>query len=617
MTSNAQKIGMLKKLRSLGASTSHEEASAMTRIALAPAPSSYAWSVTVRLLLLLATVGPLIFGLPVLSNLGAADANFNLQLVQSYLRSLHAGILFPRWMPDGNEGFGSPVFYFYGRLPFMVAAFLSVILHVSAATGLLLGIAAFRLLAFFTCRAWLRGHSDTRSADCGALVFLTVPFAMLLNTIGRVGYAETAATAILPLLFLAIDQQERSWAAAARSAGSLALIYALLASIHLPQALLGFCILTLYALFLRGLRGLLANVVGAVSGVLLAGSSVLPAVLMQRFITPAGWSGDRYLDIHNNFLFTYARYHVYSLFAQDCYLYLSWFLCLAVCVLAIVNRRRRRGLEEQNTHLLVGLVILCLLSMTELSAPLWIGTPLRAVQFPWRIFPETIAILSLLVTRLASGSQRRHRVALACVATLVLVQMAVPALGVFVSRSSSSYARRIPLKLRLRAPSYAPASMRETPAYETLRAFPPEYIPAYAHNAGWHVSEDQWSLVPGAHSTVEATVPPPTLIESNSAGGDILLHGTLASSTTLLLPTFFFPDEELKGGTHGTLSLDQATGLTRLRLPVGPVDLQVSHALTLPSVRLGDFASVLGAMLVLLLFSLSYLARRQPVARVT
>ncbi len=572
------------------------------------------WTFLVFLLVFLCVGGPLLFGLPVVGATGAADANFNLQIIQGYVDSLRGGDVFPRWISSSNMGLGSPVFYFYGRVPFLIAAAFALFLHVSASAGLLLGIGLFRLISFFTCRSLLRLHTGWRAADCGALLFLCAPFAMLLNPIGRVGYAEIAATALIPLLFLVVDSKGPLAHRPARQCVYLSLLYAALACCHLPQTLLAFVVLAVYLLCCRDLRLFFVNVGAAGLGLMVAGINVLPAVLMQHLITPTGWRGDKYLDIHNNFLFTIARYRVYSLFSQELYLYSTWLLCFAICAVA-VRRLLVRGemAHAQRAKVLLVVLLLCLVAMTELFAPLWIYTPLRMVQFPWRLFPAALVIAGALLALLVEKDKRRERIALACLGCIVVAQCFVPGLGRYVHRDGDLHQRQFPTFVRFRTPAYAPQGMRELPAYETLRSFPPEYLPATAHAAGWHVSEDQWALIPGEHGTAHPDTPPPGLIETFNAEGGLLLRGTLPAPVSITLPTFYFPDEQLTGSSRAMLTLDRSTGFTRITVPAGPVSIRVSHTAPTSAVTLGRIASVLGFLILAALLLLS--SRRAPVAR--
>ncbi len=579
-----------------------------------PGERTQAWTASIALLLTLAIAGPLVFGLPVLSGFSGADSNFNLQLVQGYAGALHAGHLFPRWLAGANAGFGSPVFYFYGRLPFFVAACFAVVLHVSAVTGLLLGMGLFRLLAFFTCRAWLRQTAGPRASDCGALAFIAVPFAMTFNSIGRVGFAETAATALIPLLLLLTERAGRARSSAARQTASLALVYAALAATHLPQTLLAFVAVGLYALLLRGLRPFLVNAAGAACGLLLSGPSVLPAVLMQRSITPTGWRGDPYVDIRNNFLFTLSRFHLYHFFAQELFIYISWLLCLLVLFLAVF----RPGLPDgsrwaRRERALLWSLGLSLLAMTELFYPLWVFTPpLRTIQFPWRLFPSAIALAAGLVAALVHTGPSKQRTVLGWLGLLIVSQFAIMGTGYFFSLPPGQrVAQHVPVVITYRLPSYAPPGLRETPEYSQIRSFPPEYIPAGAHAAGWHVSKSQKDLLLGTQKHLQVPEPPPEIQEAQNPDGSILVRGSLAKPVSVLLPSFFFPDERSVGPTQGVLSLDPSSGLTRIALPAGLFQLRVDHEAPTPSVVLGRAAGILGAILIALLFAVSF---RRPAA---
>ncbi len=568
---------------------------------------AHLWTVCVALLLALAVAGPLVFGLPLLNGFNGADSNFNLQLVQGYTSAMHAGQLFPRWLPDANAGFGSPVFYFYGRLPFFVAGGFAVLLHVSAAAALLWGMGLFRLLAFFTCRAWLRQSAGPRAADSGALAFVAVPFAMMLNSIGRIGYAETAATALIPLLLLSVERISRTRQSMARQASWLALLYAALAATHLPQTLLAFAVASLYAILLRGWPALLVNAVGAACGLLLSGPSVLPAIRMQSLITPLGWRGDPYLDIRNNFLFTLSRLHLYHFFAQELYLYSSWLLCLLVLLLAAFHPELRLKLGRRERALLVSLAV-CLLAMTELFWPLWVYLPtLRTIQFPWRLFPSGIALAAGLLAALVRTGGKRGRVLLGVLGLMVVGQVGIMGTGFFLSQAAGQrFAEHAPFFVTYRLPHYAPSGMRERPKYAQIRSFPPEYIPAAAHDAGWHVSSDQKELLLGTQKSVQLPEPPPGLQEARNSDGSITLRGVLVRPVSLLLPSFYFPDEGVFGPGQGALSPDASSGLTRLALPAGSFNIRVAHASPTSTVTLGRYASVSGAILIALLFALSF-----------
>src|SRR5690348_2282877 len=68
-----------------------------------------------------------------------SDNSFlNVNWSRGFSEQLFAGYLYPRWLPEMNAGAGSPVFYFYGPLPFYLTAPFELV--VSPRLAVLLGM---------------------------------------------------------------------------------------------------------------------------------------------------------------------------------------------------------------------------------------------------------------------------------------------------------------------------------------------------------------------------------------------------------------------------------------------------------------------------------------------
>ncbi len=577
------------------------------------AKAGRAWTTAVVLLVLFAVLVPLAPGIPIPSLGGGADANFHLQLLGSYIDSLHAGALFPRWLPESNLSLGSPVFYFYGRLPYLLAAVLAIPLHLSPASALRGGMAAFHLLAFFTCRAWLRTRYSRRAADCGALLFAVAPFAALLEPVFRSGYAEIAAASLLPLLFLLLDRATNNAPAEAREVALLGLVYALLAATHLPQTLLAIGVASAYAWLMHGGSRVLRNVAAAGSGLLLSAPNLLPALALERTITPEGWQCARWADVRNNFLFSSQRFHTYFFSAQEFYLYGTWLLCFAVLALSFADRYFRQQASTRTARHMLLLLAALLAAMTRVFSLLWTHTLLGSLQFPWRLFPLTLAITASVISLLIEDSQRLERQLLCLLAILVVCEAAVPFEGFLLSERRNRKQLENPPAMAALFPRYAPPGMRELPFYSRKRSFVPEYLPASASAAGWHLSPDERLLVPPAGVPSTPALPGSTMTEAREADGSLTLHGSVDAPTSVLLPTFYFPDIVLSGAAPATLALDPPSGLARVFLPAGAVAVRVAHTGTLPIVVGADRLGLLGALWIagLLLYS----RRSHPTAR--
>ena len=586
------------------------------------------WSALLWVLTLLAVVGPFLFGLPVPGYLSGSDGNFALDLTRGYIGSLHAGVWFPRWLPEANAGFGSPVFYFYGRLPFLVAAILGAALRLGAVTALLAGFAFFRALAFFTCRTWLRGHACPRAADCGALAFVALPFAMSLNPVTRIGYAETAATAFLPLLFLALDTAMASRRRTVLPVAGMGLTFAALACTHLPQLLLAAAVTLVYAVARRSLAGVLTHLLGLGLGLLLAAASILPALGLRSSISASAWSDSPYLDVCQNLLFTSARFQLYGLYALDLELYSTWLLCAAVLLLCLWNQAGENQAGEKRDEgswdrapgetgrlpfALALTLVLLLLAMTGAAAPFWRHLPsLHIIQFPWRLFPSALTLTAVLLTLWVSGRERRQHLCLLVGGVLVLSQLMAAGTGAYLSDTTAAHPR-LAGRIALALPVYVPWAQRDLPGNAQKRSFVPEYLPAGARRAGWYIGPGEDQLLPGAGGA-SVSVLPPGLAEMREPDGALHLTGTLAEPRSLVLPTFFFPDEMTLGQSAASVRLDPATGLARIDLPAGWVEVTLNHSRPLRILRDSHLAGVLGAVLLLLCLPLAWRQERKSAA---
>src|SRR4051812_12913383 len=65
------------------------------------------------------------------------DAILHLRWIEDWSASWRAGDVYPRWLPDANSGFGSPVFYFYPPLAYIIPALAGVLLPWATADVLL------------------------------------------------------------------------------------------------------------------------------------------------------------------------------------------------------------------------------------------------------------------------------------------------------------------------------------------------------------------------------------------------------------------------------------------------------------------------------------------------
>jgi hypothetical protein len=354
---------------------------------------------------------------------------YNLSWAEQFTALLRQGVLYPRWLPEGFAGFGSPAFFFYAPLPFYVTApfLLAAPAEMDANRAVGLAQALMVVASGLTMRLWLRRHVTERRAVFGAIFYMAAPY-HLFDVYVRGSFGEILAYALLPVLVAALADLLRGERGAWPR---FALAVALLLLTHLPTSLLvGVfvvpAVLLHHALTATApLRPLVAAVLSGTFGLVLAAAYVAPALLLigetasdalshshfdaRRWILadPAGWPNAALMGFVGVLAGALAL------------------IGIAALGLAL------RGHGRAGATLWAGLLLLILLVMSGAIPGVWSpSSPLSRVQFPWRLLlPAEFAATTALV--LALPSSRKGAVAaigMACV-LLVPAQFFVAAAG--------------------------------------------------------------------------------------------------------------------------------------------------------------------------------------------
>ena len=154
--------------------------------------------------------------------------NFNMELL--------AGQSYPRWLHDLNGGAGSPGFFFYGPLPFYLAALFDRLLCPACESSVQLAVGTWILLlasgmAFY---ALAREYARPWVAAIGALAYMLMPYHFEIDLWRRFDFGEFSAYICMPLVFLFLLRTLRD----ARYLPALAASYAGLIASHIPAAML-------------------------------------------------------------------------------------------------------------------------------------------------------------------------------------------------------------------------------------------------------------------------------------------------------------------------------------------------------------------------------------------
>lgn len=546
-----------------------------------------------------ATLGPLLFaGLPISFASSGQDSDAALVFLHGFATELAEGAWWPRWLGEGNRGFGSPAFLFYPPLAYWVAAGLQGALRLDAAGALWVAAMGWRVASALLAYLWLRRRLGRAAALAGAALFSLHVQNLLVNPLVGFPYSELAGTCALLLALMASEaRRPLAWVPPA---------FALLVVTHLPTAVLAGGVLPAWGFVAggmgrAGLRRAALVLAGSALGAALAAAYLVPALLLLPEIHAAGWDTGGMTTWHGHFLFdrwTPSKPVVHFLF-------MNAGLAVLLAALVAMALAGRRAAPLRRDRFFAGgaalLLVLCLM-MTPLSWPVWWALPpLQKVQFPWRLMvPATALWAMLLAWRLerlqVAGSRAGWRIAVAAMLVSGAAALWLPYGAMTEHRPA--FARYDWTRL------HRAAGPRGIPRHE-----PPEYAPRAAAATGWR-AEDPATDAPLHAALARSHAAAPGLALARAPNGALRIAGGSGAPTSLLLPRLAFPGWTMSGQpADAGLATDATTGLLRLDLPAGAVELLL-HRVPTQAERIGVAASG-GALLAwLLLLGLSRRPRR-------
>jgi hypothetical protein len=564
-----------------------------------------AWALATCLIVAAGSVGIMAWtGIPETGEASGHDAYAARLFLDGFRAEMQAGHWWPRWLHEGNRGFGSPAFFFYPPLSFWVAALIQALLGLDGDGALLAATLFWRLATVALVHVWLRGLAGPVPAMIGALCFATHPYVMIVNPLVRFAYAEMAGSFFVVLgLMAAGSRHPLVWVPPA---------FGLLVLTHLPTAVLAGGVLPAWAFVMggagrEGLRRMALTLAACALGAALAAAYLVPAlglldeVNREAWRVGGGWS--------RNFLLASPPRGQLDL-VQFGLMHLGVLVALAALG-GVAWIGRRHGQPEGDRRFLPGVALLlglCLLA-TPLAMPAWaLLTPLQQVQFPWRLVGLIVTIwVALLAWQLRplAGVVAKRAVGLTigCVALMGSAALWVP-----LSAAAANTAWLDPHYRWLRLHAALPGP-RAPSVFQ-----PPEYVPSAARMAGWqhNAAVSDARLRAALERSAAAS---PVAVEREASGG-FRLHGRLDQPAIVLLPQFAFPGWTAVAAAGGAvIGADEATGLLRLEIAAGEVAVRVARG-QLPAERRGWLASGLaGGVWALLVLGALLAARRRRWSR--
>ena len=359
--------------------------------------------------------------------LRSADGRTHLLRLASLDRSIHEGILFPRWTPEMQLGFGYPVFNFYAPSSY----YLAEAFHLAGASyywsfvGALASAVLIGGFGMYLLARDIFGSRHRWPPLMAAVAYLYAPY-LLINVYLRGSLSGALVQAFVPWVFWSFRRlwhtsQPLPWMLLA--GGSLGL----LAFTHSITLLFAAPILALYLLVLWAQhRGAAHAVRWSVLAILVAmGISIFfwgPMIFERDDLSHAAYATARFGWLPGNVWdwFNALDLHLVYRYSFEPPVRLGLLqLLLGVAGFSLARRRDGEWLFLGALALVAGLLI------GRWALPLWTSFDvLTVIQFPWRL----LSIISLPLALFAGGLVVRLRTGwLQTMASILLILVIVVA----------------------------------------------------------------------------------------------------------------------------------------------------------------------------------------------
>ena len=398
------------------------------------------------------------------------DSVLHMSWVQQFSASLAQGNWLPRWLPDSNGGYGSPVFIFYSPLVYYITALLkygtgSVLIAMKLARFLALFVSG---LAMFV---YARRLVHSNGALAVALVYVVLPFHVLDISYWTL-FAEPWAWTWFPLILLFLRQMLDADRWNTRPMRMFAVCYGGLILTHLVSAYMFSFVIAAYAVFHSRWRRVLVMLgrVGAATGLglALAAFFLLPACYEQRFVHIDYVTLRPEFNFRNTFLFFPAADFIRQASFQSRTTSLLQIITLfqaawaTTGLLLILQKGNAINTVRREICMAAGVGLSCLFLMSRPSAWVWDWVPrLPQIQFSTRwlsVFSWAVALIggmSLDLFRKGAPQSWLKLLHFSLAFFMVLGTGVVVLSGCFLSEEQNERARRSVQN----APEYNPRAM--------------------------------------------------------------------------------------------------------------------------------------------------------------
>jgi 6-pyruvoyl-tetrahydropterin synthase related domain len=412
------------------------------------------------------------------------DSVLHMSWVRQFSASLAQGNWLPRWLPDSNGGYGSPIFIFYSPLVYYVTA----LLHFGTGS-VIVAMKLTRFLALFVSGlamfVYARDLARSKAALVVALVYVALPFHVLDVSYWTL-YAEPWAWIWFPLILMFLRQMLDADRWNSRSMRMFAVCYSGLILTHLVSAYMFSFVIVSYAVFRSNWKRVLVTLgrLGSATalGMALAAFFLLPACYEQRFVHIDNITLRPEFNFRNTFLFfpeaDFIRNAPFQsrtsvLLQSVAVLQMAW---AATGLILILWTGTVTDTIKRELGFAAGVGVSCLFLMSRVSVWVWDWVPgLPQIQFSTRwlsVFSWAVALIGGLSVDFLSKRESQNWLSLLHFTLAFLMVLATAVLifsACFLSEEHGELARQSVQN----APEYNPRAMPDWKRKEIWPTDPP------------------------------------------------------------------------------------------------------------------------------------------------
>jgi uncharacterized membrane protein len=314
------------------------------------------------------------------------DMVFHFFQADQFTHSLKDGIIYPRWIPDANNGYGSPNFIFYSPLSYYLVSITTLFTH-SLTTAMIIVIWCSFFFSGTTMFITTRKMFGGTLSPLPAIFYQILPF-HLGDLYMRGTFAELFAFVWFPLIILFIHETIKSRNKIAMV--GLSLSYAGLILTHLVSGYIFSLVAGAYLIYnfflLKDRKPIIKALFSLALGLGISAVYLLPVIFERRFVQIDYLLNCNICDYRNNFLFTFDRFQAgLGSFYLPLHIEVVLEVTLSILIILLIRKNRQRVSDSSQQNFFVFLSLFAFFLTTPLSKPIWSIIPgFPFLQFPWR-----------------------------------------------------------------------------------------------------------------------------------------------------------------------------------------------------------------------------------------